>query len=185
MKLDIIFHYDVNETTGEIIYIGKDEIKVDTEKKSTSTKKSSNKIDNNAEPLVTLETNKLVLTQGAVDLLSVCEDCRIDIKYDKKGNPLIGTDQAFGTKSGNKLTKSNTVSFRGAANTKLSGFGNIFKLDPTKDDGIFYLVGDKNPHVTEIPEELIDIESELDIENLDDLDKDLDSTNLSDFDFTL
>lgn len=186
MKLDIIFHYEVNEQTGEIIYIGKDEITVDTVvEKKTTVKKSTVKINNDIEPLVILESNKLVLTKGAIDILNPCEDCRIDIKYDKKGNPLIGTDQAFGTKSGNKLTKSNTVSFRGAANTKLSGFGDTFKLDPTKDEGIFYLVGNKNPHVSEIPEELVDIEDELDMINLDELDKNLDSKELGEFDFTL
>ena len=108
MKLDIIFHNDVNEQTGEITYIGKEEITVDTTKTTKSSSKStSKKVDNNSEPLVTLDSNKLILTQGAVDLLQVCEDCRIDIKYDKKGNqsvPIIGTDSAFGTKSGNKLT---------------------------------------------------------------------------------
>ena len=30
MKLDIIFHYNVDENTGEMTYIGKDEITVDT-----------------------------------------------------------------------------------------------------------------------------------------------------------
>lgn len=101
MKLDIIFHYNVNEQTGEITYIGKEEVTVDTAK--SSSKSTSKKIDNNSEPLVTLDSNKLILTQGAVDLLQVCEDCRIDIKYDKKDNqsiPIIGTDLAFGTKSG-------------------------------------------------------------------------------------
>ena len=33
MKLDIVMHYSVDETTGEITFIGKDEIKVDTAKK--------------------------------------------------------------------------------------------------------------------------------------------------------
>ena len=36
MKLDIIMHYSVNETTGEIVFLGKDEIKVDTAKKTTT-----------------------------------------------------------------------------------------------------------------------------------------------------
>ena len=98
MKLDIVFHYEVNEVTGEITYIGKDELKVDTGKSTIS-----NKVDTNSEPLVHLDPNKLILTQGAVDLLEVCPDCRIGIKYKKKGNssvPIIGTDAAFGTKAG-------------------------------------------------------------------------------------
>lgn len=80
----------------------------------------------------------------------------------------------------NKLTKTNTVSFRGAANEKLAEFGTVFKLEPSEDDGIFYMIGDKvdNP----IPDDAIDIESELDLDSLDDLD---DSNDLSNFDFTL
>ena len=67
MKLDILMHYEVNETTGEIKYIGKEEITVDsasTKASKSSTKKSTSKVDDNPEPLITLEANKLVLTKG-------------------------------------------------------------------------------------------------------------------------
>lgn len=192
MKLDIIFHYNVDEQTGEITYVGKDEVTVDTAKTASKTSKSSgkssSKVDNNPDPIVTLDSNKLILTQGAVDLLQVCEDCRIDIKYekkDKKAVPIIGTDAAFGTKAGNKLTKSNTVSYRGAANEKLSAYGTVFRLEPTKNEGIYYLVGDKEPEETKVPDEIINIENELDIEMLDDINIDLDDTELGNFDFKL
>ena len=186
MKLDIIFHYLVDENTGEMTYIGKEDITVDT---ATSTKRQSTKAAKVVEcndPLIKLDSNKLILTTGAVDLLQICADCRVDIKYKKKDKtsvPVIGTDTAFGTKGGNKLTKTNTVSFRGAANDKLAEFGTTFKLEPSEDDGIFYLVGDKmnNP----IPEDAVDIESELDIDALEALDIDAKSTDLGDFDFTL
>ena len=192
MKLDIIFHYNVDEQTGEITYIGKEEVTVDTAKTASKTSKSSgkssSKVDNNPDPIVTLDSNKLILTQGAVDLLQVCEDCRIDIKYekkDKKAVPIIGTDAAFGTKAGNKLTKSNTVSYRGAANEKLSAYGTVFRLEPTKNEGIYYLVGDKELEETKVPDEIINIENELDIEMLDDINIDLDDTELGNFDFKL
>lgn len=87
MKLDILFHYEVNEQTGEITYIGKEEISVDTKATKTtktSTKASTAKVDANPDPIITLDSNKLILTQGAVDLLQVCEDCRVDIKYKKR-----------------------------------------------------------------------------------------------------
>lgn len=190
MKLDILFHYEVNEQTGEIAYIGKEEISVDTKATKsatkTSTKASTAKVDTN--PIITLEPNKLVLTQGAVDLLQVCADCRVDIKYkkkDKQAVPIIGTDTAFGTKSGNKLTKSNTVSYRGSANEKLSAYGTTFKLEPTEDEGIYYLVGDKVQEEISIPDEIIDIENELDIESLDDINIDEDDKDLEKFDFSL
>ena len=192
MKLDILFHYEVNEQTGEITYIGKEEISVDTKATKnatkTSTKASTAKVDANPDPIITLDSNKLILTQGAVDLLQVCADCRVDIKYkkkDKKAVPIIGTDAAFGTKAGNKLTKSNTVSYRGAANEKLSAYGTVFKLEPTEDKGIYYLIGDKVQESNPVPEEIIDIEKELDIEALDNLNIDEDDKNLEKFDFNL
>ena len=188
MKLDIIFHYDVNEQTGEIVYIGKEEVTVDTaSEKKSSTKKTSTKVDANPDPIITLDPNKLILTQGAVDLLQVCPDCRIDIKYKKKDKttvPVIGTDSAFGTKSGNKLTKTNTVSYRGAANEKLSTYGTTFTLEPTETEGIFYLKGDKEPEETKVPDEIINIEETLDLNSLDNIDIDLDE-DLTNFDFKL
>ena len=184
MKLDILFHYDVNEQTGEIKFIGKEEITVDTSVKKQVSK--VNKIEENSEPLITLDSNKLILTTGAVDLMQICSDCRVDIKYKKKNKvsvPVIGTDEAFGTKGGNKLTKTNTISFRGASNEKLSEFGTTFKLEPSEDKGIFYMIGDKISDP--IPEDSIDIESELDIDALDDINIDDDSIDLEKFDFTL
>lgn len=185
MKLDIVMHYSVDETTGEITFIGKDEIKVDTAKKTSTSRKSSSKKDENPEPIVTLDSTKLTLTQGAVDLLQVCEDCRIDIKYDKKGKqllPKIGTDAAFKSKGGNLLSGKNTVRYGGANNKKLAGYGTTFKLEPTEDEGIYWLVGDKMPEEKEVPKELVNIESELDMTDLENIEK---STDLSSLSYTL
>ena len=184
MKLDILFHYNVDENTGEITFIGKEEITVDT---ATSTKRQAKpvKVEANIEPLITLDSNKLVLTTGAVDMMKICPDCRVDIKYKKKDKvsvPVIGTDAAFGTKGGNKLTKTNTVSFRGSANDKLAEYGSVFKLEPSEDEGIFYLIGDKMNKPVE--DEAIDIEGELDLDSLEELDID-DSSDLEGFDFKL
>ena len=184
MKLDILFHYNVDENTGEITFIGKEEITVDT---ATSTKRQAKpvKVEANIEPLITLDSNKLVLTTGAVDMMKICPDCRVDIKYKKKDTvsvPVIGTDAAFNTKGGNKLTKTNTVSFRGSANDKLAEYGSVFKLEPSEDEGIFYLIGDKMNKPIE--DEAIDIEGELDLDSLEELDID-DSSDLEGFDFKL
>lgn len=184
MKLDILFHYNVDENTGEITFIGKEEITVDT---ATSTKRQAKpvKVEANIEPLITLDSNKLILTTGAVDMMKICPDCRVDIKYKKKDKvsvPVIGTDAAFGTKGGNKLTKTNTVSFRGSANEKLAEYGSVFKLEPSEDEGIFYLIGDKMNK--SIEDEAIDIEGELDLDSLEELDID-DSSDLEGFDFKL
>lgn len=184
MKLDILFHYNVDENTGEITFIGKEEITVDT---ATSTKRQAKpvKVEANIEPLITLDSNKLILTTGAVDMMKICPDCRVDIKYKKKDKvsvPVIGTDAAFGTKGGNKLTKTNTVSFRGSANEKLAEYGSVFKLEPSEDEGIFYLIGDKMNK--SIEDEAIDIEGELDLDSLEELNID-DSSDLEGFDFKL
>ena len=179
MKLDIIMHYSVNEITGEIVFLGKDEIKVDTAKKTTS--KKTSKKDENPEPIVTLDSTKLTLTQGAVDLLQVCEDCRIDIKYDKRGKvllPKIGTDAAFKSKGGNILSGKNTVRYGGANNKKLACYGSTFKMEPTEDEGIYWLIGDTMPEEKEVPKELINIEDELDVDSLEEQSE-------SNFDFTL
>ena len=182
MKLDIVMHYSVDEKTGEITFIGKDEIKVDTAKKTSTSRKSSSKKDENPEPIVTLDSTKLTLTQGAVDLLQVCEDCRIDIKYDKKGKqllPKIGTDAAFKSKGGNLLSGKNTVRYGGANNKKLAGYGTTFKLEPTEDEGIYWLVGDKMPEEQEVPKELVNIESELDMTDLENIEESTDLSSLS------
>ena len=179
MKLDIIMHYSVDEQTGTITYIGKDEIKIDTAKKTTSKKKT--KRDENPEPIVTLDSTKLTLTQGAVDLLQVCEHCRIDIKYDKRGKvllPKIVTDAAFKPKGGNIRCGKNTVRYGGANNKKLACYGSTFKMEPTEDEGIYWLIGDTMPEEKEVPKELVNIEDELDVDSLEEQSE-------SNFDFTL
>lgn len=184
-KLVLTIETDIE--TGDIKLLNREVINDDikTPKKS-STKKKTSVEEESTEPTVTLDSNKLILTQSTVDLLQVCEDCRIDIKYEKKDKkvvPVIGTDKAFGTKAGNLLSKKNTVSYRGAANTKLAAYGTVFKLQPTKNEGIYYLVGDvEETEEIEIPEELINIETELDLENLENFDN---STELGNFDYTL
>ena len=85
----------------------------------------------------------------------------------------------------NKITAKLTVSYRGAANEKLSAYGTTFKLEPTENEGIFYLVGDKVQEEHPVPDEIVNIENELDIDALDDLDIDEDDKNLGKFDFNL
>lgn len=184
MKLKVVFTYDVNPETGEMTLLCKEEVTVDTTSEKKTKKSTTKKVDN-GETLVMLETNKLVLTQGAADLLQVYEDCRIDIRYDRRENkavPVIAVNDYFpDKKGGNKLSKSNTVSYRGLANEKLSSYGTTFKLEPTEKEGVFYLVGDKEPQTVEVPDEIINIEDELDIDTLDVLD----TKELGGFDFSI
>ena len=139
------------------------QVSIDTETGEMTTKCLSRKIDKNSEvvedkpkkrtskvkkeessePILTLEDNKYCLTQAAVDLMGVEPDCKLDIKYEKRGKetvPVIGSDEVWKTKGGNKLTKSLTVACRGSKNEELSKFGHEFTLVPhEKKEGLFIL----------------------------------------------
>ena len=147
---------------------------------NASSSSSKSKIQENPNPILTLEDNKYVLTTGAVELLGVEAGDKIDIKFQKVGKqtiPVIGADEVFGTKGGNKLTKTNTVSCRGKANDELRAFGEEFTLEahPNKE-GLFILRGENTPAVTpavekkpEPEDEIDDVEDDLENEEEDDL----------------
>ena len=84
---------------------------------------------------IKLETNKLILSKEAIKLLNACPGDRIAINYKQESNtntyPVIGLSSCFSDpESGQKLTKSNTLSFRGNQNTILKLYGEEFKLEP-------------------------------------------------------
>lgn len=61
------------------------------------------KKDESPEPQLILEDNKYCLNTAAVELMGLTSDDKLDIKYEKNGStmvPVIGTDEAFGTKGG-------------------------------------------------------------------------------------
>lgn len=141
------------------------------EKKKTTTKKASTKkevvLEN--EAIVTREDNKLVLNNKCVNIMGVKTDDRIIIKYEKIGKtrvPIIGTDTSWDEEgSGNRLTKSNTVAYRGKANTILAEYGVNFKLESYKD-GLWKLTSDeplnKEPKTYEEAVEMAEfVEAEL------------------------
>ena len=82
--------------------------------------------------------NKLMLSQEAIDILEASAGDRIAINYVQVTNqetfPVIGKSDAFvDPNSGNKLTKSNTVSFRGIQRDMLSKYGTNFNLELYKN----------------------------------------------------
>jgi hypothetical protein len=82
--------------------------------------------------------NKLVLTQEAIDLLEASAGDRIAVNYVQISNqetfPVIGKSDAFvDPNSGNKLTKSRTVSFRGVQRNMLATYGTNFELEIYKN----------------------------------------------------
>jgi len=89
---------------------------------------------------VELLENKLILSPTIISLLNAQVGDRIEIEYIEKDGviiPIIIKSQA-----GNKLTKSNTVSFRGKANVDLASYGTKFKAELI--DSIICLYGN-NP----------------------------------------
>lgn len=179
MKLDILFHYDVDESTGEITFIGKEEVKVDTAK-TTATKtaakpkaaKADAKILGGTTPKLVLEDTKYSINQAAADSLGVEVGGTLHIHYRKNGKamaPAIGTSEALGVKAGNKLTQSLTVSYRGSNNEKLAEYGTEFEFVATDKPGVYWLVGDKA--ILPDPEDLdtVEIDDNIELDSLDNL----------------
>ena len=85
------------------------------------------------EATVTVADNKLVLSKEAVKALGGVAGDRITVNYWTVDNettfPVIGKSECFGDSTGgNRLTKSNTVSFRGVQRDILLEYGSFFKL---------------------------------------------------------
>lgn len=143
IKMMITFDYDPETNEYKPL---KQEIVKDKVQKATKAEEA----EDSAEPQITLEANKYVLNKAAATLMGVEWENRLDIKYQpvEKGGmmfPIIGTDTAWKTKSGNKLTKSLSVSCRGNANELLSKYGDTFTVTPWKGhEGLFVMIGNKD-----------------------------------------
>lgn len=160
----VLFTYEQDDETGEVKVVNREVVNDDLPKakKTSSPKKSTKKADENPNPELILEDNKYCLNTAAVELLDVEVDDRLDIKFEKRDKvrvPVIGCNTAFGTQGGNRLTKSNTVSYRGKNHDLLEEFGTVFSFKETDKDGIFELVGDK-PIPTEKEDENVKIVDE-------------------------
>lgn len=172
---EIVYTIEIDTETNEsrIIkqrFLTKGDIKID---------------DSTTDPIIIRDANKLTFNQAALDLMQVKVGDSISIKYrteNGKELPIIGKDQYFPNAIGNKITKKGTISFRGDMNKNLSLFGSTFNLVESKDKGIFFMKGDLN--TVEVPDEIIDINKELDMSSLNEEDLSLDDTDLS-FDFSL
>ena len=80
------------------------------------------------DAIVTLADNKLVLSKSAQLLLGVIPNDRITVSYytvsPEETFPVIGKSELFtDSNGGNRLTKSNTVSFRGTQREILLEYG--------------------------------------------------------------
>ena len=124
--------------------------------------------------MVQLMDNKLKLTPKAISMIGAQPGDRIQVNYWTESNqntfPLIGKSEVFTDKEeGSKLSKSETVSFRGNKNSTLQMYGKLFKLESFKD-GMFKLVKVETESVEQEQAELDDLNnSEIDDEEINDI----------------
>lgn len=193
--------FDYDPETNEYTPVSQELVKEEAKKKTTSKKKTgmSEEEEESSEPLLKLESNKYILNAAAANLLGVSPEDRLDIKYEKVDTilfPIIGSCDSFGTKGGNKLTNSYTVSCRGKAQEMLAKYGTVFSFTNHKNKkgetlpGLFVLIGDSPLPVQEVKDNNVVIEDE---EGVSDLPSDFElmnledngSTEITEFDFTL
>ena len=170
----------VDETTGEVVTqeatLG--DFK-DVKKTSTGTRTRKPK-DSDPVAKVTLLDNKIQLNAAAVAMTGFEPEMKIDVKFKKEGRitiPVLCHDD----KTGNRLTKTYTVSFRGSRHDNLAEYGTVFELIPYEGkDEYFKLKGDapeKEDDIIDVPEEITNPEEEEDLDPTtsdDDVNFDLD-----------
>lgn len=192
--MKLTFNLIVDTSTGEFEVINTEtgetkSVKVETKKRTSKKKK-----DDDPTPKITLEDNKYSLNSAAVELMGVEPDDRLDIKMEKQGKrlqPVIGSNEVFKTKSGNRVTKTFTVSCRGKANDELSKYGSVFTLEPhPSKEGLFIMIGDKEaPEAPPTKDENIEIPEDenlpmdADLEGL--VEDDNEAKEITAFDFNL
>ena len=145
--LSLTYEMSVDTETGEVLETKLIDRSVNKQVKAMKATANEAVQDDDKEPKLYLEDNKCRLNSKAVSLMGISPGDKLDIKYDdgKNGSvPIIGTDEAFGTKGGNKLTKSNTIACRGSKNEELSKYGKEFVLaiHPSKA-GLFVLTSEE------------------------------------------
>ena len=149
-------------------------------KKTTSTRSKKPK-DTDPVAKITLLEGKWQMNAACVELTGFEPEQKLEIKFEKKGRvitPVLCEDE----KSGNRLTKTYTVSCRGSKHDNLVEYGDIFEVIPYEGkEGYFKLKGnvEKEDDIIDVPEEITDPD-EIDEDVIDDSEVDI-----SDFDLEL
>lgn len=170
----------VNQETGELITREATLGDFKEVKKSTSSRSKKPKDDDPVAKLTLLE-GKLQMNNAAVQLTGYEPEEKIDIKFEKKGR--INYPVMMKAESGNRLTKTYTISCRGSKHDNLAEYGTIFEVLPYEGkDGYFKLKGDseKEDDIIDVPEEINDPDEFEDINESDDS-----GIDVSDFDLSL
>ena len=145
-------------------------------KKTTSSRSKKPKDDDPVAKLTLLE-GKVQMNNAAVNLTGYEPEMKIDIKFEKKGR--VTTPVMMPADSGNRLTKTYTISCRGSKHDNLAEYGDVFELIPYDGkDGYFKLKGnnEKEDDIIDIPEE---------ISNPEEFPIDDNGIDVSDFDLNL
>ena len=151
-------------------------------KKATTTRTKKVKDDGDPVAKITLLEGKWQMNYACVELTGFEPEMKLEVKFEKKGRvttPVLCEDE----KSGNRLTKTYTVSCRGSRHDNLAEYGDVFEVIPYEGkEGYFKLKGNapqKEDDIIDIPEEITDPEE------LDDDITDNSEVDISDFDLEL
>lgn len=159
--LTLTYEMSINTDTGELLETRLVNRSVDKPEKPSKGSKKKQAGDEDPSPKLYLEDSKFRLNSAALKLMEIDPESgvKLDVKYDNS-IPTLGTDEAFGVKGGNKLTKAGTVICKGSKNEELSKYGNEFTLTshPTKP-GLFVLTGNLQPN-PEVKDEIISVDEE-------------------------
>ena len=155
----------LDETTGELITreatFG--DFKEVTKKATTTTRTKKPKDDDPVAKLTLLE-GKVQMNAAAVAMTNFEPEMKIDIKFEKKGR--VTTPVMMQADSGNRLTKTYTISCRGSKHDNLAEYGDVFVLEPYEGkEGYFKLKGniEKEDDIIDVPEEISNPDDDVDV----------------------
>ena len=155
----------LDETTGELITREATLGDFKEVKKSSSGTRTRKPKDEDPVAKLSLLDNKIQFNAAAVEMTGFEPEMKIDIKFEKKGRvttPVLCQDD----KTGNRLTKTFTISCRGSKHDNLAEFGDVFELTPYEGkEGYFKLKGnvEKEDDIIDVPEEISDPDDDMDI----------------------
>ena len=161
----------VDETTGELITREATLGDFKEVKKSSTGTRTRKPKDEDPVAKLNLLDNKIQFNAAAVEMTGFEPEMKIDIKFEKKGRvttPVLCQDD----KTGNRLTKTFTISCRGSKHDNLAEFGDVFELTPYEGkEGYFKLKGniEKEDDIIDVPEEIEDPEEGMDMTDTEDI----------------
>jgi hypothetical protein len=118
-------------------------------------------------PVIEVGDNRLIISPKAIKLMNLHYGDKVSVNYIQKNNemtiPVIGKAETFADPSaGNKVSKSNTVSFKGAQRTILMKYGQIFNIKVyEKWPNVFEMIPISETDISQSDPNLIDENNNL------------------------